>query len=449
MPTQEFPIAVRKEVTIGLSHHLGLDRPIPEGTRPDEDWQRPVRMTLAYRDERGHDTPVTEWDERIIWGKGMGVETLVRSIESAACKDAAFQFNGDCIYVLTFHGKDNPYKSRLMFKIPGGQEVAHLARSAGFDGAGGLKREESGIAERLMPDILRYVQGKEEMLMTREKMLFETLIKSNQNYAKIIQEATDRELKVREIELNASDHHYQREKERRDEATSEQMKKDAWELVKKNGPKLIPHLVSALQRLGGGRGPGILELEQIQAWGQQEEGREVAEATGESGANGVSGANGANGHKKPRRGKKSPEGAEVKAGEGAEGAGEPPLIKQLELRVAFDVSRFVMLVRGRGQEKIIIEALSEDQKKLWDAIASAAMADLSEESSEALARYALEFGGAVQADPEIGFKLLGELDEYSKIALVELSKVLEVYQAELVKAGTGVAAGIAEGSSKE
>ena len=437
VPQYEFSMAVRKDVTINVSRELGVDRPIPEGARPEDDWQRPVRMTLGYRDERGHDTTVTEWDERIIWGKGMGVETLVRSIESAACRDAAFQFGGECVYVLTFHGKDHPHRSRFLFKIPGGQEVNHLARTPGL--GEGRAKDGDGFAERIMPDILRYVQGKEEMLERERKVLFETLLKSNQNYAQIIQDYTDRETKLREIELAATDHQWERDKKRKDEEYSDQMKRDLWDLFKKNGPKIVPHVITAMQRLGGGNGLTPLQLQQLQQWGQsgvegESEGEKAKPSGRSAGGNGVK--NGARSN------------AKVSAsGKKEAAAGEESLLQQMEMRVAFDSSRFVMLVRGRGQEKIIAEALSEEQRELWNRIAELSMSESSEEVVRKLARAALEFGGAVQADPEVGFKLLGMLDDYSKIALVELSKVLEVYQIELVKeqdAGAEAKAGGAE-----
>src|SRR5271156_5001701 len=200
MPTYEFSIQTKREVTVGIAQHLGLDKPAPQKEKvDDEDWRKIFRMSLRFRDSHGRENEIAEWDERDIYGKGISIDTIVRGVELAACRDAAYQ-GAECIYVLAFHGKDHPNRSRFFFKIFGGQEIQNVV-----SGPLGRPGNDASLAERLMPDILKYVQSKEEILSRDRAQLWDAIMKHHQQLSDVVTSYTDREMHIREIELNADD----------------------------------------------------------------------------------------------------------------------------------------------------------------------------------------------------------------------------------------------------
>lgn len=472
----EFSLDTRREVIVGLSMNLGIDRAAPaaDGGPPEK---KVVRMTLRHRDEHGRETEVNEWSESELYGKGIDVETITRGIELSACRDAAYQFSGECIYVLAFHGKDHPNKSRFLFKIPAGQEVQHIAQASG-GGFGMQQKNEASIAERLMPDILRYVQAKEEVLEKSRNQFTESILKSNNQYASVIQEYTDREAKIRQIELNADDHIYERERKKREDEESAEMKRQMMGLIKTNAPKLVPYVIAAVQRLS--QGPKSQRPMQPQAYVQpgtpgqdpeydawvasQQSARSrpeesaVSQEAAASQAWYRSGGAGMRGGATESREAGAPvrarvevreasvsgpgPSARVSTGEGpavgsAGASGSPDSdLEKIKLRVAFDTARFVMLARGRHQLDAIRSALSDEQKPIFEeVVASADSADLdSEEGVSKAAGLALSFGAAVQADPASGFRLLGSIDNMTKLALIELSNLLKIFHETMIGA---------------
>ena len=485
---REFSLDTRREVIVGLTMHLGHDRaaPAPEGGGAPE--KKVVRMTLRHRDERGMEHEVNEWSEQELYGKGIDVETITRGIELSACRDAAYQFHGECIYVLAFHGKDHPNRSRFLFKIPAGQEVQHIAQSS--NGYGSSQKSEASIAERLMPDILRYVQAKEETLEKARNQFTESILKSNQQYASVITEYTDREGKIRQIELNADDHIYERERKRREDEENAQMKRQMMGLIKENAPKLVPYVVAAVQRLSQGpqasrpmqrpsyahpAAPGsdpnfdawYAQQHRSAEYGAQHQSAEYGESAGASPGGGGASVSAASqawyGSGAPARvrvsavevpasspGAASPAAASAKgvapekeavadehrdAGAGSRGE-DPDALDKIKLRVAFDTARFVMLARGRNQLDAIRSSLSDEQKLIFEkVIVSADSADLdSEEGVSKAAGLALAFGASVQSDPASGFRLLGAIDNMTKLALIELSNLLKIYHEAMIGA---------------
>jgi hypothetical protein len=463
MPVYEFAIQTRREVTVGIAQHLGLDKPSPPKEQrggEEEDWRKIFRMSLKHRDERGHEHEVAEWDERDLYAKGISMDTIVHGVELAACRDAAYQPYGEVVYVLAFHGKDHPNRSRFMFKIQGGQEVQNLAMTHGMMG-GRDSVQSASLAERLIPDILKYVDGKEERLTRRETHFLDTIVKQLAARDEVIQQYTDREMNLIEIERNADDHAYDRNKKRKEEEADEKRKQELMDLVKEHGPKAMPYVIGALKRLSGGgvsqeasQGPGYGEGYGAGYGGygdwygtppkpeerrQSREQREKPEARGKS-SNGYASSNGnasSNGH--GREGSEEAEGGaqDVETGEkekSSEGD-EPSMLDQLKLRVAFDTSRFVMLAQGRNKLEAIRGALSESQ---WDVFMEIKKAVESEdldsnESVQKVADLALQFGMVVKLDPATGEKLLEALDNITRLALLELSKLLAFYYEHLQK----------------
>lgn len=110
----------RREVVVAIAHHFGIDK------LPSEGGHRLVRMSLFHRDGEGHESAVAEWEEQDIYGESVSVDTLVDGVELAACRDAAYRFGDEVVYVLVFRVANSVSASRFFFKVPGGQEVQAL-----------------------------------------------------------------------------------------------------------------------------------------------------------------------------------------------------------------------------------------------------------------------------------------------------------------------------------
>jgi hypothetical protein len=458
MPTYELPINTRNEITVGLAHHLGLDKPAPDDGK-DGDWKKIVRISLRHRDERGHESEITEWEEREIYGKGISLESIVHGIELAACRDAAYQFGGDVIYVLSFHSKDTRNKSRLMFKVQGGQEVQHLALTHSMGGPMGMRGDRGGdgspFAERIMPDVLKYVSEKEAQLDKRSMHLWDTMMKWTNHLSGVITEYTDREAKIRDIELRAEDHAYEQEKRRKEDAAREKRNEAIMKFLKEEGPKMLPGVLKIVQ--GFSRGPGAPYEAGMGEWLEEYQRFEAEQKNGAKGAKGVNGSGSgasqaprepSNGAARQREQESKTIDAEfvdsepVAAAPRAPTAQEREVLGQLQLRVALDTMRFVMLARGKDKLRAVRTHLTGKQLEIFEQVEKACdESDLERDVDvERLARLSLMFGGSVQADPASGLAMLGQLDGASRLALVDLSKLLEVYHHKLMTSGAFAAA---------
>ena len=425
----EFCVETRREVTVAIADRLRYDKPATPTEKGEEDHRKIVRMSLRFREPHGHEHDITEWDERDLFGKGAGIPTIVRGVELASCRDAAYRFGGDCIYVLAFHAKDYNNRSSFVFKLPGGQEVQHMAMTSGRGGMHAGGREDVGIAERLMPDILKYVSEKEDRIEKKAELVFNALLKQNQQYGSVVQQYTDRELQLREIALNADDHQYEREKKRHEDEENARTKREGMEFLKeKVAPEVLPYLIQAIQRFSNGPG-GYADAPDFQKWYEEQAAKKAAQG----------------GEQRQQRPRPENGVAEEEANgsvhEGANGEGqgggsdqsgsglEPSMFEKIQLRVALDTSSFVGLLRTRNKFETVREVLTEPQRALFDEIAEVSVTfDMDQkEEVEKIAMLSLMFGAAVQSDPSTGFKLLGVLDGMCKISLVELSNLLKMY----------------------
>lgn len=432
MPAYEFSTPTKREVMVGLAQHLGFDKPAPQKDKVDEedDWRRIHRMTLRHREGHGRESDIAEWDYKDIYGKGISLDTILRGVELAACRDAAYQFGGECVYVLAFHGKDHPNRSRFMFKIFGGQEVQSLAVSGPLGKSG-----EASIAERLMPDILKYVQSKEEILSRDRAQLWDAIMSHHKQLSDVVTSYTDREMHIREIELNADDHAYERLKKRQEDDDAKQMKREGWEMVKEHGPKLLPYIAKMVRgRTEGGIGNGVAPG--FEDWfSQQQEAPEQRRRGAGSGSSPQpeAGRNG-NGNGSGGRPSASPS-KEDSASEspGPEDSEEPALIEKLKFRVAFDTSRFVMLIRGRGQFEAVRSAFNDEQRGAFDRVVESCEAkDLEEDAGiERTAQAVLVFGMSIMLDDKAQGDVMSALDNMSKLALMELTNLLKIYHEHL------------------
>ncbi|HYX20681.1 MAG TPA: hypothetical protein VFA98_07530 [Thermoanaerobaculia bacterium] len=433
MPNQEFPLNVKREVAVNLAKHLALDK--PEDAKNADKSRQITRMVLRHRDDRGHEQDVLEWSgHKELYETSLDI--ICRSIELSACRDAAYQIGGDIIYALVFHAEDHPNRSRFMFKIPGGQELSHIVQGGSGRRGGAGEDGASSFPERIMPDILRYVSQKEEQLDKRSMHLWEMLMKSNAHLSGVVQEYTDREGRLREIEANAEDHSYERNKKRKEDERKEKQSEEMWTLIKEGAPKALPVVLSAIQRFSAG--PNAPYEPGIGDWWAEYQRAEEAKKNGPPQRNGSARKNGSPSIDNEEAVEAEPVPSE--RGSGKNGVVEATIeedpqkrtedLGQLRLRVAYDSTRFVMLAHGRTKLAGVRDALSPEQRKILDDIVAAASAD-DAESDEAVTKIsdlARAFGKAMRADPGTALMAYASLDKMCQLALKELSVLLEEFE---------------------
>ena len=443
----EFDSEKRKEVHIGVARHLGADKPMhrPEdGSAPE---RRVVRLKLCRWGERGHEDPLLEWNQEELFGKGAHLEDLVTSIGISACRDAAYQYGSEALYVLVFLGKENQNRSKFYFKLPAGQEINQMVLSGGPGSREAARGEALGAA-----DLLRYVQAKEERIDKKQEAFVDSLIRDRDRFAAVAHEYTDREMHIREIELGAEDRLAEREKKRRDDEETAQMKRDAWNLVKENAPRLVPYVVAAVQRLSRGPQPrrpmqpappshpgapgtdpgfdawyaGVPGPGARAPWGSQP-------PVGASPQGSTSQGSWYDGpveepvvHGGARGGARedAPGSEEAASGASADDFGA------LQLRVVESATGFVSLIEqdGEGAADAAVAALSDEQRALFGRVAELPRPapSLGPELEEA-ANLVLGFGLSVRADPASGVRLLSACSPEAQRALADLSRLLEEY----------------------
>lgn len=395
MPVHELPPNVVRDLRVGLAFHLGIDKPVPQD-RAEADRRKIVRMDLRQRDSSGRESPVTEWDEHDLKN---GLDTLVHSIQASACRDAAYLFAAEASYALIFNAKDHPNRSRLLFKIPAGQEVQHIPTVGGRDLA------TPGIAERLMPDILRYVQAKEEVIDRRDARSVDLLMRINEQYASVIGDYTSREMQLREVTLNADAHAYQLEKVKRADEKSEELRREIIDAIKTGGPKLLKFL-PAFAKLAGFSVPDFPVSTEFPRSAAPSGFAAPPSPAGEANAE--------------ADGKRPSSAAE----------GSVATLTQLRARVAVETMKTVSLLRWRNHLDSLRAAMDGDLRTDFDALVSYCSDPLTSNSPEGLgqiADQALAFGRTIMASGAAPMLLVGLPDDISRAAMMDLARVLEAY----------------------
>jgi hypothetical protein len=451
----EFDSEKRKEVHTGVAQHLGADKPLrrPEdGSVPE---RRVARMKLCRRDERGHEDPLLEWNQEELFGKGVAMEDIVTSIGIAACRDAAYQYGSEALYVLVFLGRENQNRSKFYFKLPAGQEINQMVLSGGPGSREAARGESLGVA-----DLLRYVQAKEERIDKKQETFVDSLIRDRDRFAAVAHEYTDREMRIREIELGAEDRLYDREKKRRDDEETAAMKRDAWKLVKDNAPRLVPYVVAAVQRLS--RGPQQRRPMQAAPRAPQPgaPGTDPGFDAWYAGASAGAGAGAGPWNVDPSVGQAPPSPGAQNGWYGGHGGSEnfvspepqgpeangaevsaPPealSIEALQLRVVEGAVGFITMVEqgGEAAADAVVGALSDAQRSLFGRVAEMPRtAPPPGPALEEAANLVLAFGLSVRADPASGMRLLTACGPEAQRALVELSQLLEEYALRTAASG--------------
>jgi hypothetical protein len=445
MAVHEFSLETKRDVSCAIAEALGVDKPMV-GDAAEIELRKIIRMSLVWRDGN-HEQPVQEWFERDLRGQGVSLSSIVRGVELAATRHAAYQFGGECIYILYFHSKDHDNRSSFFFKIYGGQEVQSLAvvqshsgmmRMGGGGGGFGLgSQTEAGIAERLMPAVLEYVSKKEARLDERTMHLLDMYQKREVHHDLVRQQYTDRETKLREIEIAADGLVYEQKKKEKADEESEALKKRIFEGLEKHGPALLMTLLSMIQRRSGDALPP-----EFKEWFAEEKKRKAPSKpkTSTPSSNGTTNGNGAsNGHVAPTPAEtKPPQSVEVPDAEveqeeeevsSSNEDDEPSDLDKLRLNVALGAAQFLSLVRARGRWDAVRAALGEEVLALWDALDEATSAEdvASDQGIEKVARLALMFGAMAKADPSVGVAVLGTLDDFCRVSLLNLTTLLEQY----------------------
>lgn len=464
MNGHEFPLDVRQEVMEALCQHLGVDKAPPPGENPEETRaRRIIQVVLHLRESNGHERQLNEWDERDLVGVGKSAETIFRSIEKSASRDAGYQPSGEVLYILSFHRENRPYSSRFTFKLWGGLESQNLATTnhhhRGLAMSGG--QDQSTVAERLMPEFLKFVVAKEQNLISERELVqkqsahvFDVLVKQNASLSSVITDYTEREMKVRQIELAQDDQAYDREKKRKEEESSEKMKEAVWTAIKENVlpalPTMLPQILSALRGQGaggggfgggfGGFGGDPSESPDFDEWYARQTKGEPAKAQAHKASNGKSKAKSSgdakvevSGEKKEEKTEKKEEKTEKKDDEKLAG---PSFLDKFRLRVALETSRFVMFIKGRGKFEAFKKALSGVASKIFDDIVVLSESESldGEEDSKRLAELALMLGASVQNDQVMGLAAYMSLDNMGKVSLEELVGLLQTYGERLQQA---------------
>lgn len=464
MPTVEFSVETKRQVSNAIDDALCYSKPLV-GDETEIALRKIIRMSLRLKDLGGREEPVSEWFERDLRGPHVSLDSVVRIVEKVCCHDASFQAAGELIYVLSFHSKDHDNRSRFMFKVYGGQEVQNPSQAmvrGGFGGGGAglafpgadMRAQEASLAERTMQSVLQYVDGKENRVEQKEGRIDAKLMriidmfeKREEHWADIVQKFTDRETAVREIEIAARGLEYEQKKKEKADEESEAFKKRIVEGIfagfEKHGPKLLVMGLSMLQRRGGEALPP-----EFNEWYQEQKRaakKPKPKTTAASPSNGTNGANGVNAAKpegeptspeteSEAKTEAAPSQAEEAKTEEAEfeedgDDDEPSELDKLRLSVALQTASFFALVRARGKWNVIREALEPGPLQLWDAIADATSSEdaASDQGIALVARMALMFGAMIQSDPGVGIVIHGTLDDFCKVAAVNLVKMLEEY----------------------
>ena len=451
MATLEFSAETKRQVSNAIDDALCYSKPLV-GDEAELALRKIIRMSLRLKGGM-RDEPVGEWFERDLRGPHISLDSVVRIVERVCCHDASFQPAGDIIYELAFHSKDHDNRSRFMFKVYGGQETQSMVLSGpgsramgmygGAAGAGGLNAQfEAGIAERLMPAVLEYVSKKEARLDDRTMHLLDIYQKREVHHDSVRQAYTDKETAVREIEIAARGLEYEQKKKEKADEEAEAFKKKIVDSIfaglEKHGPKLMVMAMSMLQRRGGESLPP-----EFNEWYQEQK---RAAKTSKPKTNGANGVNGAKPKTSPEAGTETktetasgqvPTDTKVEDAEaeevGAEAEeveeGEPSELDKLRLSVALQTASFFALVRARGKEGVIREALEPGPLQLWDAIADASSSEdaASDQGIALVAHMALMLGAMIQSDPGVGIVIHQTLDDFCKVAAVSLVKLLEEY----------------------
>lgn len=447
MATLEFSAETKRLVSNAIDDALCYSKPLV-GDEAEIALRKIIRMSLRLKDLGGREEPVSEWFERDLRGPHVSLDSVLRIVEKVCCHDASFQPAGELIYLLSFHSKDHDNRSRFMFKLYGGQETQSMvlgggrpmgAFGAGIGGIGGLNAQsEVGIAERLMPAVLEYVAKKEARLDERTMHLLDIYQKREVHHDNVRQSYTDKETAVREIEIAARGLEYEQKKKEKADEEAEAFKKrivdGIFSGLESHGPKLLVMALSMLQRRGGDSLPP-----EFNDWYQEQKRATKKQKPKANGANGhVNGAKseGETQAGTPETSSKPDEDVKVETLEVEQAEVEedsddddPSELDKLRLSVALQTASFFALVRTRGKWDVIREALEQGPLQLWDAIADATSSDdaASDQSIALVARMALMFGAMVQGDPSVGIVIHGTLDDFCKVALVNLAKLLEEY----------------------
>jgi hypothetical protein len=451
MATLEFSAETKRQVSNAIDDALCYSKPLV-GDEAELALRKIIRMSLRLKGGM-RDEPVGEWFERDLRGPHISLDSVVRIVERVCCHDASFQPAGDIIYELAFHSKDHDNRSRFMFKVYGGQETQSMVLSGpggramgmygGAAGAGGLNAQfEAGIAERLMPAVLEYVSKKEARLDDRTMHLLDIYQKREVHHDSVRQAYTDKETAVREIEIAARGLEYEQKKKEKADEEAEAFKKKIVDSIfaglEKHGPKLMVMAMSMLQRRGGESLPP-----EFNEWYQEQKRAAKTSKPKTNGANGVNGAKPkaasppetetasaeAGTETKTEDAKVEEEEAEEVEEGGESEDGEPSELDKLRLSVALQTASFFALVRARGKEGVIREALEPGPLQLWDAIADASSSEdaASDQGIALVAHMALMLGAMIQSDPGVGIVIHQTLDDFCKVAAVSLVKLLEEY----------------------
>ncbi len=455
------------ETRTGLMHeiarYMGLDGQDAHRTKEE----KVNGIDLRYVDDDNRETQISEFRGDEINGPNSGLDSIVRMIESATLRDAYTRY-GNVVYAIYFHmsgGQMN--RGRYPFVVPGGGHMSRngpggangmVRHGGGYGGPGGPMMDSQAAADslRVSVEFLKWSTTERQANDERTNVLFRTMESVIKSQADMLDSGLKRELRVRELEADMLDHKYELDKKRKADEEREQWVGKAIQAAETYGPMLLPPVVEAIRKFNHGPGyvPHEMSMEAI-----QEQIRKAKEAAGVEGGGGHPPQNGTTNHTNGGgngHGGNGHGGGSGQAGGGGAGGGgaggeqpsadgtaaaqqqpaqssnEPTPIELFHHRIAFDLVRFVALVKGNDRLVKMREALegSAPAQSLLDAIVTAAGKPgigSDEKSIEELTQLAMMFGGALMQTPQVGLALAQTLEGFERAALLELSDLLKRY----------------------
>ena len=402
-------------------------------------------IEVVFVDEHDHEHPVTALKDAEINGPNVGMDSIVRIIESAVMRDALTRW-GNVVYALYFHLKGGQAnRERFPFIVEGS---AHRYRGGGgpggpngygaltvrgrdaFGGVGGsTEMMTMQEALRIVPELLKWSTEERRVNDERVDVAFKSMQQTIAMQNEIIQSGNEREMRIRELENQLMERKYEIDKKRKKDEESEKRTATLWKIAEQYGVPLgamiLPPIIEGIRKLNAGPNyvPSEVNFEKVQ---------EIIK-------NAQAAAEGEPVHVTPPK----PPGANGAAPSSAQGAPQgppgPPAppgapdehpLQAFHKRIAFDLVRLMSLVRAKGHVDTIKAALEDETAllKLYEEIVKATeSAGTSDEDIDKLAQLALGFGSALMQKQEIGMKLFMSVDGFEQQALRDFMGLLQHY----------------------
>ncbi len=392
------------------------------------DYLNVEEIELFYMDENDHENPITGLKGEELHGPNASLDGIVSIIESAACRDALTRF-GNCVYVLYFHlkgGQKN--RGRFPFITPGsghtvrgsGEGSALARRNGRNGGADAMDSQTAAEALRVTVELLRWSTEERKVNDDRSANLFSSFEKVLRQQNEVIQNYSDREMRIIELEGTLNERKYELEQKRKADEEKSKWMSEAIEVAKTYGPMLLPPVIETIRKFNNG--PNYVPnettvFEKIKK--AQEAAARAAKENGEGEGDETAPSNGAT---------NGTNGAAAHAGPSDEERAAAAV--QVQGRIALDLCRLIALAKSTQSDVIMREAMKDHAEilQVFEAIVVATAALDAHERVDDLVQMALGFGGALQQNPVLAVKIVTSIQNpFMRATLIEFSELLKQY----------------------